>query len=79
MSQNTLFSFSQSFLAGRPDEDRGWARLGLPMVSIGGSQPYLGIRLVRGAFRKTLMLGIPGWLSGLVPAFGPGHDPGVLG
>ena len=21
--------------------------------------------------------GIPGWLSGLAPAFGPGHDPGV--
>ena len=35
--------------------------------------------------RKTMMLrgiqikGIPGWLSGLAPAFGPGHDPGVLG
>ena len=25
------------------------------------------------------MTGIPGWLSGLVPAFGPGHDPGVPG
>ena len=24
-------------------------------------------------------MGIPGWLSGLVPAFGPGRDPGVLG
>ena len=23
--------------------------------------------------------GIPGWFSGLAPAFGPGHDPGVLG
>ena len=23
--------------------------------------------------------GIPGWLSGLVPAFGPGCDPGDLG
>ena len=23
--------------------------------------------------------GIPGWLSGLAPAFGPGCDPGVLG
>ena len=28
---------------------------------------------------KLPILGIPGWLSGLVPAFGPGHDPGVLG
>ena len=24
-------------------------------------------------------LGTPGWLSDLVPAFGPGHDPGVPG
>ena len=24
-------------------------------------------------------LGIPGWLSGLAPAFGPGRDPGVPG
>ena len=23
--------------------------------------------------------GIPGWLSGLAPAFGPGHNPGVPG
>ena len=23
--------------------------------------------------------GILGWLGGLAPAFGPGHDPGVLG
>ena len=23
--------------------------------------------------------GIPGWRSGLVPAFGPGRDPGDLG
>ena len=23
--------------------------------------------------------GIPGWRSGLAPAFGPGHDPGDLG
>ena len=23
--------------------------------------------------------GIPGWLSGLAPAFGPGRDPGVPG
>ena len=23
--------------------------------------------------------GIPGWLSALAPAFGPGHDPEVLG
>ena len=25
------------------------------------------------------MLGIPGWLSNLAPAFDPGYDPGVLG
>ena len=25
------------------------------------------------------VMGIPGWLSGLAPAFSPGHDPGVLG
>ena len=24
-----------------------------------------------------VFLGIPGWLSGLVDAFDPGHDPGV--
>ena len=24
-------------------------------------------------------MGIPGWLSGLVPAFGPGRDPGDPG
>ena len=24
-------------------------------------------------------LGIPGWLSGLAPALGPGHDPGDPG
>ena len=28
---------------------------------------------------KNLKLGIPGWLSGLAPAFGPGRDPGVPG
>ena len=28
---------------------------------------------------KIHIVGIPGWLSGLVPAFGPGHDPGVPG
>ena len=26
-----------------------------------------------------LYLGAPGWLSGWAPAFGSGHDPGVLG
>ena len=29
--------------------------------------------------QKTIDLGIPGWLRGLAPAFGPGPDPGVLG
>ena len=28
---------------------------------------------------KNSFPGIPGWLSGLAPAFGPGHDPGALG
>ena len=28
---------------------------------------------------KIKNAGIPGWLSGLVSAFGPGYDPGVLG
>ena len=28
---------------------------------------------------KNHLTGIPGWLSGLAPAFGPGHDPGVPG
>ena len=28
---------------------------------------------------KAELMGIPGWLSGLVPAFGPGCDPGVPG
>ena len=28
---------------------------------------------------NLLQEGIPGWLSGLVSAFGPGYDPGVLG
>ena len=26
---------------------------------------------------KMSLEGIPGWLSGLAPAFGPGRDPGV--
>ena len=30
-------------------------------------------------FNQKPFLGIPGWLSGLEPAFGPGHDPGVPG
>ena len=30
-------------------------------------------------FISESALGIPGWLSGLAPAFGPGRDPGVLG
>ena len=34
----------------------------------GGVEPY-----------KKTTLGIPGWPSGLVPAFGPGRDPGDLG
>ena len=29
--------------------------------------------------RETVLSGIPGWLSGLAPAFGPGRDPGVPG
>ena len=28
--------------------------------------------------KLKVKLGIPGWLSGLAPAFGPGRDPGVL-
>ena len=28
---------------------------------------------------ERLCLGIPGWLSGLAPAFGPGRDPGDPG
>uniref|UniRef100_A0A8C0NV03 Membrane palmitoylated protein 4 n=1 Tax=Canis lupus familiaris TaxID=9615 RepID=A0A8C0NV03_CANLF len=28
---------------------------------------------------KPRVQGIPGWLGGLAPAFGPGHDPGVPG
>ena len=28
---------------------------------------------------RWVFLGIPGWRSGLVPAFGPGRDPGDLG
>ena len=28
---------------------------------------------------KTNMFGIPGWRSGLAPAFGPGRDPGDPG
>ena len=28
---------------------------------------------------KNLLLGIPGWRSGLAPAFGPGRDPGDPG
>ena len=30
-------------------------------------------------FLNSIYEGIPGWLSGLVPAFGPGRDPGDLG
>ena len=30
-------------------------------------------------FQKKDMRGIPGWLSSLAPAFGPGLDPGVRG
>ena len=30
-------------------------------------------------FFKILFIGQPGWLSGLVSAFGSGHDPRVLG
>ena len=29
--------------------------------------------------QKQWILRIPAWLSGLVPAFGPGRDPGVPG
>ena len=29
--------------------------------------------------KRLIKLGIPGWLSGLEPAFGPGRDPGVPG
>ena len=28
---------------------------------------------------KLLQMGMPGWLRGLVPSFGSGRDPGVLG
>ena len=28
---------------------------------------------------RTILLGIPGWRSGLAPAFGPGRDPGDPG
>ena len=30
-------------------------------------------------YNSWVMQGIPGWLSGLAPAFGLGHDPGVPG
>ena len=31
------------------------------------------------SIKNDLVQGIPGWLSGLAPAFGPGRDPGVPG
>ena len=31
------------------------------------------------AFLKKYIIGIPGWRSGLAPAFGPGRDPGDSG
>ena len=39
---------------------------------------YSNIKYCTRADKKPLE-GIPGWLSGLAPAFGPGCDPGVLG
>ena len=35
--------------------------------------------LLRMRLLERASVGIPGWLSGLAPAFGPGHDPGVPG
>ena len=35
------------------------------------------IVIFRTAVLKNQVSGIPGWLIGLAPAFGPGRDPGV--
>ena len=43
------------------------------------NKEYKEIVLRRGPGDPWVAQEIPGWLSGLVPAFGPGHDPGVLG
>ena len=53
------------------------------VLELGGGEgcTTLGIykSLPRMVHFETVNQGIPGWLSGLVPAFGPGHDPGHLG
>ena len=42
------------------------------------TQKYIRNRITSLLLKKGTK-GIPGWLSGLAPAFGPGHDPGVPG
>ena len=37
------------------------------------------IHIICDSFKTFIRGEIPGWLSGLAPAFGPGQDPGVPG
>ena len=39
----------------------------------------LSVLLILHSYLEIKFQGIPGWRSGLAPAFGPGRDPGDLG
>ena len=66
-------------------QSRGWAGEGLLSLCSGlGPWPSGAHSQVTLAFyffflRSFIYSGIPGWRSGLAPAFGPGRDPGDTG
>ena len=46
---------------------------------IAGNHQELGEKHGTDTFLESLVGGVPGWLRGLAPAFGPGLDPGAPG
>ena len=75
MGQNSLWSEKQ--------RGRTVCGEGGPMVSWARCSSELAWNTTRwpgtALLAKTTGQGIPGWLSGFAPAFGPGRDPGVQG
>ena len=55
-----------------------WIRLGFTILPLKSSNSVSSYRR-DDASQKVQVMGIPGWRSGLAPAFGPGRDPGDPG
>ena len=61
-------------------ERRNTSGMSALLFGMGLSWPSrLTVHMVSIYLKKEKLGGIPGWLSGLAPAFGSGRDPGALG